>query len=157
MTTDFVATENVDHFVALLQDPRLEPETQKTLQKLLVEEENKLARNREQLELAERRVHEGRERIRKMKSLLPRSRFALRDLGVIETMEEVQELLESFHRQLRDEIFPFRVMLGPTVVSTCCTIDEARVRGQHFANANRGVDVMILDRANGDSHVIKPE
>ena len=34
MTANFIANENVDHFVAMLQDPRLEPETQKTLQKL---------------------------------------------------------------------------------------------------------------------------
>jgi hypothetical protein len=160
VTADFIANENIDHYLAMLQDAQLEPETQRTLQKLLVEEQNKLGRNREQLELAERRVHEGRERIRKLNRAVAYSGFgddAQHRLRMIATMKEIQSLFESYHREFRDELFPFCVLLRHMPVTTCRTFDEARRHAQQFANANRDLEVLIIDRSNGDSHVVGPE
>jgi hypothetical protein len=160
VTADFVANENIDHYLAMLQNPRLEPETQRTLQQLLVEEQNKLGRNREQLELAERRVHEGRERIRKLSKAVAHSGFgddAQHRLRAIATMKEIQRLFESYHRQLRDELLPFCVLLRQMPVTACRTFDEAQRQAQQFANANRDLVVLIVDRSNGDSHVVDPE
>jgi hypothetical protein len=132
-----------------------------TTKELLVQEENLLARNREQLELADRRVHEGKERIRKLKRTVAKRNAdeRARDAGVtlVATMETTQGLLEAFHRCLRDELYPFCIMLQTTVVGVSVSLEEARRRAQQFADTNPGLVVEIIDRSNGNRHVIGPE
>ncbi len=155
---DFIAQQNVDHYLLLLQKPELPTDQQRTLQSLLVEEENLLARDREQLELAERRVHDGKQRIRKLKQTVAQSNAdqRLRDSNssLVAVMERTQQLLEDFHRMLRNELYPFCIMLQTSMVGMSVSFDEARQRAQQFADANPGLVVTIIDRTTGDSHVI---
>jgi hypothetical protein len=158
---DFIAQQNVDRYLSMLQKPELATDQQKTLQKLLVEEEDLLARSREQLELADRRVHDGKERIRKLKQtgakLNADERARDANLSLVATMEATQRLLEKFHRQLRDELYPFCIMLQNTMVGVSVSLDEAQQRAQQFADANPKLVVTIIDRLSGDSDVVVPQ
>ncbi len=157
---DFIAQNNVEHYLSMLHKPELAADQQKTLQKLLVEEENLLARNREQLELADRRVLDGKERIRKLKQSMTEWKADDRarnvHLSLVATMETTQQLLEEFHRRLRDELYPYCIMLQNAMVGVCISLDEARQRAQAFADANPKRVVTVIDRANGESHVVLP-
>ena len=157
---DFVANENVDRYLGMLRRPHLTSEKRTTLQGLLVDELDNLGRDREQLELSERRVREGKERIARLRSMVSTLSFGdqrqQRDLSVLSTMEAIQNLLEDYHCQLRDEIFPYCIMLQSTMVGGCVSLDEARQRAQQFANINPKRVVMIIDRSNGDSYVVCP-
>jgi hypothetical protein len=161
MTSEFIALENVERFLTMLRNPEIERETHKTLQKLLVAEQDKLARNREQLELADRWVCDGKARIRELRRSLASSNCAdwqhSRRLALIATMEETQALLEDFRRKLRDELYPFCIMLQHTMVGVTAALDEARLRAQAFAKANPELVVTIIDRANGGSHVVRAD
>ena len=158
---DFIAEQNVDHYLSMLQKPQLASDQRTTLQKLLVEEENLLGRNREQLELADRRVHEGKQRIRKLKQTVANwhadERAREPNLSLVTAMEKTQELLEDFHRTLRNELYPYCIMLQTSVVGVSVNFEEARRRAQQFADANPQGVVTIIDRSNGDSHVVKPQ
>lgn len=161
MPSDFAKNVNIDHLMEKLQNPRVEPEALMLLQKLLVEQQNKLGRNREQLELAEERVQAGSERISKLKFALATwnadKRPRNRDLSVVATMERTQRLLEDFRNKLRDELFPYCVMVQNNVMGIVSNIDEARRHAQEFANCNPDLVVTLIDRSNGDSNVVSPE
>ena len=92
MDSNLIASRNVECFLKILQTPDMELDTAGTMQKLLAEEENKLGRNREELELAERRVREGWERVKRLKHLVAASRFddegRQRALTFLATMEK---------------------------------------------------------------------
>jgi hypothetical protein len=51
----------------------------------------------------------------------------------------------------------FCIMLRHTMVATSDTLDKAQCRAQQFAKANPAIVITIIDRANGDSHVVVPE
>jgi hypothetical protein len=72
-------------------------------------------------------------------------------------MEATQRLLEKFHRQLRDELYPFCIMLQNTMVGVSVSLDEAQQRAQQFADANPKLVVTIIDRLSGDSDVVVPQ
>jgi hypothetical protein len=159
MIQDFIVSQNIDH--SMLMKLELKPEKQQMLQRLLVEEQRKSARTREQLELAERRIRRCRDRIRQLTNtgaeLNGDDRPAQRDSTVVVALQAVQVELETFHRALRDELEPYVVMLRTTAVAIFRTFDEAKASAQRFATANPGLVVMIIDRSNGDSHVVQPE
>ena len=158
MKADFIANENIDRFLDMLRRPHLTTEKRTTLQALLVQEQDKLTRNREHLELSDRRVHEGKERVRTLRVIVATRTSddpnRQRDETLLATMETTQSLLEQYNRRLHDEIFPYCIMLHTTMVGTCAAFDEAKQRAQQLANANAKHVVTIVDRSNGDSHVV---
>jgi hypothetical protein len=159
--SDAVATESVERFLGMLQKSYVQRDVPKTLQRLLVEEEDKLARNRQQLERVERWIQEGSERIARLRvsaaALSSIDQSQRRELSALSTIEATQRLLEDYHHQLRDEIFPYCIMLQSTMVGSCVSFDEAQRRAQQFANVNPMRVVMIVDRSSGDSHLVSPE
>ena len=161
MIEDFIVSQNIDHYLSMLMTLDLKPEKQQMLRRLLVEEQSKSARNREQLELAERRIRQCKDRIKQLTKagaeLTGDDGRTRRDLTVIAALQAVQVEFETFQRALRDELEPFVVMLRTTAVAIFGTFDEAKASAQRFATANPGVVVMIIDRSNGDSHVVRPE
>jgi hypothetical protein len=158
---DFIVGQNVDHYLSLLMKPDVEPDKQLTLQRLLVEEQGKAPRNREQLELADRRIRLCKDHVRKLKNgsaeLNADDPSSRRDMTVIATLQAVQGELETFYRALRDELEPYVGMLRNTAVAIFRTFDEARASAQRFANANPELEVMIIDRSTGDSHGVRAE
>jgi hypothetical protein len=59
----YIARANIDHFVGLLNDDGLAPERRTVITRLLIDEEDKLSHNLEQLEFAETRAADGRNRL----------------------------------------------------------------------------------------------
>ena len=74
--------------------------------KLLVQEEDKLGHDLEQLEFAEKRVADGRDRLNHLRSrldLVPKQQRADAE-RLVANFEDIQHLLESFCHQMRDRI-----------------------------------------------------
>lgn len=161
MIEDFIVSQNIDRYLSMLMEVDQEPDRQRMLQRLLIEEQGKSARNREQLELAERRIHQCRDRIRQLTNTGAEPNGddgrAPRNSTVVTALQAVQVELETFHRALRDELEPYVVMLRTTAVAMFRSFDEAKASAQRFATANPGLEIMIIDRSNGDSHVVQPE
>jgi len=66
----FVARANVDHYLSILNsDVILGAEKRAAIVKLLIEEEDKLSHDLEQLEFAETRAANGRERLKRVRRL----------------------------------------------------------------------------------------
>jgi len=74
--------------------------------KLLIEEEDKLGHDLEQLEFAEKRMADGRDRLNHLRSRLDLAPARLRPEAerVVANVEEIQHLLERLCHQLRDRI-----------------------------------------------------
>ncbi len=77
-----------------------DPEKQAELRKLLIEEEDRLAKNRERLEHSARLVCEGQERIARLKSIKSTHNCFSEQLRVMET---IQQLYDNFHQRLLTE------------------------------------------------------
>ena len=103
---DFISGQNIDRFLEQLSQP-LEPSRSEMLLRLLMEEEDRLGRSREQFDLARQRVTDGASRIGRLKTLAacypPESDFARRALAVTATLERTQELIEAHYQRLRTE------------------------------------------------------
>jgi hypothetical protein len=133
-----------------------DPEKQAALRRILIEEEDKLARNRKQLENIERLARRGRELLRESKATRERAKETrsaseLRDYRrSLELMETIQQLFENFHHHLRT-IYPYSVKLHDKIVGICATLEEARRRAQRFADANPEVFVTVVDARQGRS------
>jgi hypothetical protein len=133
-----------------------DPKKQDALRRILIAEEDKLARKRKQLEDIERLSRKGRELVRTSKARHEaangtRSADGLRDYRVsVELMETIQQLFESFHHHVRT-IYPYSVKLHDEIVGICATLEEARRRAQEFADANPDVFVTVVDARQGQS------
>jgi hypothetical protein len=159
MASSFITKENVEHFLRMLQTPDLETATAGTLQKLLADELSKLTRNREELGLAQQRVREGADQIKRLQGITDARRFDDEHrerslMALLATMKTTQQLLVDFEHTFRIELEPYCVMLRSTAVAICGSFAEAKSRAQTFADANPTLVVMIVDRSNGDSHVV---
>ena len=102
----FIARANIDHYLDLLSDGGCAREKRAIVTKLLIEEEDKLGHDLEQVEFAEKRVADGRDRLNHLRSrldLVPEQQRAEAE-RLVANFEDVQRLLESFCHQLRDEI-----------------------------------------------------
>ena len=101
-TAQFASDLNVARFVDRLQLEH-EPTRRAVLQKLLVEEEDKLGRNAERLSNLQRHIAEGNRRIALQKTLIERLRANSYDIGLAErtlnNLFEIQKLFEH-HRQV---------------------------------------------------------
>jgi hypothetical protein len=102
----FIARANIDHYLDLLSDGACAREKRAMVTRLLVEEEDKLGHDLEQLEFAERRVADGRDRLNHLRSrldLVPEQQRAEAE-RLVAIFEDVQHLLEGFCHQMRDKI-----------------------------------------------------
>jgi hypothetical protein len=103
----FVARENIDHYLRLLNSTGLGPEKRATVTKLLIEEFDNLGHDLEQLEFAETRAASGRDRLNQV-------RRKLRDLSapehraqaerLVANFEATQKLLDGFCHHLRNKV-----------------------------------------------------
>ena len=104
----FFARSNIDHYLGLLNRTGLDPEKRAMITNLLIEEEDELSRDMEDLQFAETRAANGRETVNRVRS--SREAFAFgtpeRELAdrLLINLENIQTLLESFCRSLRERI-----------------------------------------------------
>ena len=102
----FIARANIDHYLDLLSDGGCAREKRAMVTKLLIEEEDKLGHDLEQIEFAEKRVADGRDRLNHLRSrldLVPEQQRAEAE-RLVANFENIQHLLEQFCRQMRDKI-----------------------------------------------------
>lgn len=104
----FVRSNNIDHYVDRLAMADVDFPTRQMLLKLLVEEEDKVAKTRRELINAKRRVERGKARILALsQAIMPRTcreRPSLRSLASLATLYGTQMLLERHYRRLREEL-----------------------------------------------------
>ena len=102
----FLARANIDHYLGLLNDADLAPEKRTTVTKLLIQEEDNLAHDLEQLEFAEIRAANGRDRLNSLQSRIDSAPEELRAEAkrLIANVEDIQILLEGFCHQLRNRV-----------------------------------------------------
>ena len=103
----FVARENIDHYLRLLNRTGLGPEKRATVTKLLIEELDKLGHDIEQLEFAETRAASGRDRLNEVRRKLgdmsaPEHRAQAERL--VANFEATQKLLDGFCHHLRNKV-----------------------------------------------------
>jgi hypothetical protein len=98
----YIARANIDHYLDLLSDVDLAPETRAVVTKLLTREEDKLG-GLEQLEFAESRAAKCRDRLDHLQKTLEVSEGA--DCAqlerVVANLEAIQHSLDSFCQRLR--------------------------------------------------------
>jgi hypothetical protein len=132
----------------------VDPERQASLRKLLVEEEDRLARDRERLEKTARLVREGKERLERLDRINATHRPP-GGPGLAGVMALTQQLFENFHRRLLKE-YPYAVKLQGQTVGVCVTLEEARLRAQHFADANPQAIVTVVDGKRDRTEAVHP-
>lgn len=104
---DFVVDRNVTLFLDKLSAGD-DPSLHSTLLKLLVDEESKLGRSREQLDKAEEHVRNGKARIAGQRALIAGQALEGRALeqsqALLRTLEATQELLERHYTRMLQEV-----------------------------------------------------
>ncbi len=104
----FIARENIDHFLGLLEDADLAPGRRVVVSRLLIEEEDKLGHDLEQLGFAETRAANGRERLHGLRQMLGSGQISEPALELaqrqIANFEAIQRVLDSFCHQLRERV-----------------------------------------------------
>jgi hypothetical protein len=103
-----------------------DPSKQATLRTLLVDELDKLTKQRAALNDAEHRVREGRVRLERTKTIKTAPK-RLDDHGLVGAMEMTQSLLENFHRRLLKDL-PDSNKLQDAIVGAFMILREARRR-----------------------------
>ena len=104
----YVARANIDHYLSLLHGADLTPQNRTTINKLMVAEEDKLARDLEHLEFAEARTAKSRARVDYFVRL--RNAFAEGSTDrahadkVLANFEATHQLMEQFCHGLRQKI-----------------------------------------------------
>ncbi|MCP3463369.1 hypothetical protein [Bradyrhizobium sp. CCGUVB23] len=102
----YIARENIDRFLELLNDDSLASDRRAVVTKLLIDEENKLARDAEQLGFAEMRAAKGRERLHRAREQLaeahPHNHPQLERL--VDNFEAIQKLLDGFCHQFQSRV-----------------------------------------------------
>lgn len=103
----FVAEENVSRFVDRLRT-ECDPGHRSTLQRLLIEEESKFSALSERLEIVQRHIEDGTDRLEKQKSLLAGMTREGRETraaeAALERSEELLELLQFYRRHLMNAL-----------------------------------------------------
>jgi hypothetical protein len=102
----FIARENIDHYLHLLNSTGLGLEKRATVTKLSIEELDKLSHDLGQLGFAEQRTANGRDRLNHLRGRLDLTPEHLRAEAerVVANVEAVQHLLEDFCHQLRNRV-----------------------------------------------------
>ena len=97
----FVAEGNVEIYLSRLH-ATWRPEVRDALLRLVCDEEARMGHSREHLENGERRVIEGKERLRKQRELIV-AQPCRQGAFVLETLEKTQLLLEQHLGELRKQ------------------------------------------------------
>ena len=100
-----ITRANIDHYLDRLNNGDIPALNRSTITKLLIEEENRLGRDQEQLEFAERRAAACRNRADRQRRLLDCFDHGSADWVQAERLlvnfESLAEFVERFCRQLR--------------------------------------------------------
>ncbi|MBU6464863.1 MAG: hypothetical protein KGL35_02220 [Bradyrhizobium sp.] len=109
----FVAQANIDHYLDLLKNGDVAAYNRYAINKLLIEEENKLSRDREQLEFAESRAAACRLRADRQRRLLDSFAHGSSDWVQAERLlvnfESLAQFVEGFCRQMRRQVNESRI------------------------------------------------
>ena len=140
-----------------------DPDRQASLRRILVEEVDKLAKNRERLENCDRLAASagtpdtrGRRRPPTRLNGPGSSRHTRKYQRTLDLMEAIQQLFENFHRRLLTK-YPYSVKLRDKTVAVCATFAEARRRAQRFAVANPEAVVTVIDASKGRTRTWHPK
>ena len=110
---NFIFRANIDHCLSLLDDPHLPDAKRAAIIKLLIEEQDKLAHYQEQLDFAESRAANGRDRIERQRRSLdgidPSDANRQEAERLLASFEEIQKLLEDFCHRLRAKVVQSRL------------------------------------------------
>jgi len=103
----FVAHANIDRYLDMLKDGNVSAHNRSMINKLLIEEENKLGRDREQLEFAETRAAACRARADRQRHLLdsfnPGSADWMQAERLLVNFESLAQFVEVFCQQMRKQ------------------------------------------------------
>lgn len=104
----FIAQANVDHFISLLNGSDLTLRNRDTVVRLLIAEEDKLGHGLEQLEFAESRTAQSRDRLNYARKLrdgfIEGSTDRQRADVTLENFQAIHQLFEQFCHQLRERV-----------------------------------------------------
>ena len=104
----FVARANIDHYIDMLHNHIVTPQNRTTINKLLLEQEDKLGHDLEQLEFAESRAAACRYRADRQRRLLDSFDHGSTDWMHAERLlvnfESLAQLVEGFCRQMRKQV-----------------------------------------------------
>jgi hypothetical protein len=104
----FVAHANIDHYLDLLRNGDVPARNRSMIRKLLVEEENKMGRDREHLEFAESRAAACRARADRQRRLLdsfnPGSTDWVQAERLLVNFESLAQFVEGFCLQIRRQV-----------------------------------------------------
>ncbi len=104
----FLTRANIDHYLDRLNNHDIPALNRTTIAKLLIEEENKLGRSREQLEFAENRAAACRDRADRQRRLLDSFDHGSTQWAQAERLlvnfESIAQLVEGFCQQMRRQV-----------------------------------------------------
>ncbi len=104
----FVAHANVDHYLDLLNNGNVPSHNRSMLNKLLIEEENKLGHDQEQLEFAESRAAACRSRADRQRRLMDSFDASSTEWAQAERLlvnfESLAQFVEGFCQQMRRQV-----------------------------------------------------
>jgi hypothetical protein len=104
----FIARANIDHYLAVLSNNNLAPERRATATKLLIVEEDKLSHFQAQLEFAEIRRAESRDRVNRLRNwrdgLADGSAERADADRLLADVRAVHQLLDQFCHRMRERI-----------------------------------------------------
>jgi hypothetical protein len=102
--SDFITRANIDRYLELLRDPDLVSGKRAAVVKILIEEEDRLSKLQENLELAERRATRGRELLDQSRARLcssPHLTDHAQAVRLVSTLKSIQHLPDHFCHQPR--------------------------------------------------------
>ena len=107
-TDRYIAQANMDHYLSLLNSADLSEKNRDTIMKLLLATEDMLSHDLEQLEFAERRAANGRNRVTYLTIL--RNSFVAGSVDreqadkLLANFEAIQRQLEAFCHRMREKV-----------------------------------------------------
>ena len=104
----YIARANIENYLHLLIGIGLGAEKRTMVTKLLIEAENELSHDLEQLEFAERRVADGRERVNRVRNARDAFAFGTPEREkadrLLINVENIQTILEDTCHRLRGKV-----------------------------------------------------
>ena len=108
-----IARANIDHYLSILNSTGLNAANRATIIKLLIAEQNKLARDLEELEFVEVRTAQCWERVIRFTNLrdghVDGSADHKRVSRLLAAAEEIHQLMDQLCRQMREVVGPRRI------------------------------------------------
>ncbi len=103
----YIAHANIDHFLGLLNDHDLASDKRTVITKLLINEEDKLAHDLEQLQFAEDKAAQCRERLQRLRRTVAGTadqKLRVQGERLLDNFEVLQGLIDGFCQQLRAKV-----------------------------------------------------